>query len=117
MVKFSDLFFSKSQGGSARRYLSLFRRHLDTLLTSVFVSTTLDGVTSFFSCQQRKKCIHLYSSITAKTVGEISLCDGGKLEESERYNHSFVVFYVLESNRSAFVRDLLRNKSQFVGQL
>ena len=37
------------------------------------------------------------NSVTIKTVGGISLCDGGKLEESERYNYFFVVFYVLES--------------------
>ena len=35
-------------------------------------------------------------SIIVKTVGRISLCDGGKLEESEGYNYFFVVFYVLE---------------------
>ena len=57
MVKFNDLFCNKSLGRSARRYLAPFRRYLDTLLTSVFVSTTLDGVTSFFSCQQRKICM------------------------------------------------------------
>ena len=34
--------------------------------------------------------------VNIKTVGRISLCDGGKLEESEGYNYFFVVFYVLE---------------------
>ena len=62
MVKFSDLFGNKSLGGSARRYLAPLRRHFDTLLTSVFVSTTLDGVTSLFSRQQRKKCIYFIVS-------------------------------------------------------
>ena len=47
MVKPSDLLCNKSLGGSARCYLALFRRHFDTLLTSIFVSTTLDCVTSF----------------------------------------------------------------------
>ena len=36
-------------------------------------------------------------SVTVKTVGEISLFDGRKVEESEGYNYFFVVFYVLES--------------------
>ena len=34
--------------------------------------------------------------ITVKTVAGISLFDGKKLEESEGYSYSFVVFYVLE---------------------
>ena len=69
---------------------------LVTLLTSVFVATTLDGVTSFFSSQQRKKCMQT-SALQSKLVGGISLCDGGKLEESEDYNYFIVVFYVFES--------------------
>ena len=48
MVKHSDLFCNKSLGGSARRYLAPFRRHVDAFLTSVIFSTALDGVTSFF---------------------------------------------------------------------
>ena len=36
-------------GGSARRYMAPFWRHFDTLLTSVCISTTLDGETSVFS--------------------------------------------------------------------
>ena len=44
------------------------------------------SVTSFFLSQQLKT-----------SVGGISLCDGGKLEESEGYNYFFIVFYVLES--------------------
>ena len=95
MVKLGDLFCNKSLGGSARRYLAPFRRHADSLLTSVIVSTALDGVTSFFSRQQRKKCM-LNNSVTVKTVGGISLCDGGQFEESEGYNYFYVVFYVLE---------------------
>ena len=95
MVKFSDLFCNKSLGGTARRFLAPFRRHFDTSL-EVFVSLTLDGVTLFFSCQQRKKCM-LTNSVTVKTVGWVSLCDDGQLEESEGCNYFFVVFYVLES--------------------
>ena len=87
----------------------------DILLASVFVATTLDGVTSFFLSQQRKKC--MLTAALVNTVGGISLCDDEKLEESEGYNYFFVIFYVLELNRSALVRDLLSNKSQFVDQL
>ena len=54
MEKEIDLFSNKSLGGSARRYLGPFRRQFDTLWTSVFIGTTLDGLTSFFSSQQRK---------------------------------------------------------------
>ena len=85
----------KSLGGSAQRYLAPFQRHFYTLLTFVFISTTLDGVMSFFSRQQRKK--YMQTSALVKTVGGISLCDGGKLDETEGYNHFFVVFYVFES--------------------
>ena len=41
--------------------------------------------------------MHVNISVTVKTVGAISLFDGGKLEESEKYNYFFEVFYVLES--------------------
>ena len=41
--------------------------------------------------------MHVNISITVKTVGRISLCDGRKLEKSEGYNYFFVVFYVIES--------------------
>ena len=96
-VKFSDLFCNKSLGGSARRYLVLFRHHFDTLLTSVFISTTTDGVTSFFSRQQCKLCMYVIVSVLVNTVGGICLFDGRKLEESEGYNYCFIAFYVLES--------------------
>ena len=66
-----------------------FRRHFDILLTSVFVVTTLDGLTLFFSRQQCKKCM--------ETVCGISLRNGGKLEESEGYNYFFTAFCVLQS--------------------
>ena len=38
--------------------------------------------------------MHVNVSVTVKTVDEISLFDGEKLEESEGYNYFFVVFYV-----------------------
>ena len=95
MVKLSDLLCNKSLGGSARRYLAPFRCHFVTLLRSVFVSTTLDGVTSFSHVNNvRNACKRQRYS---QTVGEISVFDGGKFEESEGYNSLFVVFYVLES--------------------
>ena len=43
--------------------------------------------------------MHVNISITVKTVGGISLYDGGKLGESEGYNYFFVVFHVLESKQ------------------
>ena len=94
MEKTSDLFCNKYLGGSVRRYLAPFQRHFDT---AVFVATTYGGLKSFFSGQQRKNACNI--SVTVKTVGGISLCDGGKLpkKESEGYNYCFVVFYVLES--------------------
>ena len=57
-------------------------------------------------CQDVRRCnvvffheseMHLNISVTVKTVGGISSCDGGNLEESEGYNYFFVVFYVLKS--------------------
>ena len=59
-----------------RRYLAPFRRHFDTLLTSVLVSTTLDCVTRFFSRVKdvRNTCKRQRYS---QTFGMISLCDGG----------------------------------------
>ena len=38
--------------------------------------------------------MHVNNSVIVKTVGGISLCDGGMLEESGGYNYFFVVFYV-----------------------
>ena len=57
--------------------------------------------------------MHVKVSVAVKTVGGISVFDGGKLEESEGNNYFFVVFY----DRSALVRDLLSTNSPFVGQL
>ena len=56
----------------------------------------LHGVTSFFFSQQPKNtCINI--SVTVKTIGRISLCDGGKLQGYEGHNYFSVVFNVLES--------------------
>ena len=52
---------------------------------------TLDGVTPFSRIKTYE--IHLNACITVKIVGGISLCYGGKLEESEGSNclfHRFV---------------------------
>ena len=54
----------------------------DSLLTSVFVFTMLDGVMFFLSCQQLKKCM-VNIRVTVKTIGWIFLFDGEKLEEPE----------------------------------
>ena len=51
----------------------------------VIVSTALDGITSFFSVNNVR--MHVNNSVTVKTVGRISLGDGGQLEESEGYNY------------------------------
>ena len=56
---------------------------------------TLDGVTSFPRIKTYE--IHVNAYITVKIVGGISLCNGGKLEESEGSNCFFNIFYVLES--------------------
>ena len=45
-------------------------------------------------------CLSFYfvnACITVKIVGGISLCNGGKLEESEGSNYFYIVFCVLES--------------------
>ena len=89
-----DLFCNKSLGGSTRRYLASFQRHFDTLLMSVFVSMTFDGVTWFSSTTTLE--MHVNISVTVKTVGGISLFAGRKLGESEGYNYFFVIYYLLE---------------------
>ena len=38
--------------------------------------------------------MHVNNSVTVKTVGVISLCDGEQLEEFEGYNYFSVVFCV-----------------------
>ena len=66
----------------------------------------------FFRHSIRNTC----KCITVKIVGGISFCNGGKLEESEGSN-CFFSFLCVRINRSALVRELLSNKSLFVGQL
>ena len=83
MVKFNDLFCNKSLGRSARRYLAPFRRYFDILLTSVFISTTLDGVTSFFLMSTTEE-MHVNVSVIVKTVSGISLFDGGKKKDKRK---------------------------------
>ena len=62
------------------------------LVTSIFISMTLDGVTSFSRIKNvRNTCI---TCITVKIVDGISLCNGGKLAESERSNSFFHRFFV-----------------------
>ena len=83
------------RGNTDEGGLDYKRRHFYTLLTSVFVCTTLDAVTSLSSRQQCKNaCKH---SVTVKTVCGISLSDGRKLEESEGYNFlSLVIWSTLQ---------------------
>ena len=61
--------------------------------------------------------MHVNNSVTVKTVGGISLCDGGQFEESEGYHYFYVVFLCVRIEIDQLVRDLLSNKSLFVGQL
>ena len=56
---------------------------------------TLDGVTSFLALKTYEILVN--ACITVKIVGGISLCNGGKLEESEGSNYFYIVFCVLES--------------------
>ena len=60
--------------------------------------------------------MHVYISITVKTLGVISFCDGGKLGKNLKGTITFSSFSILES-KSALVCDMLSYKSQFVGQL
>ena len=65
------------------------------LVTSIFISTTLDGVKSFSRIKNiRNTCKRLYYS---QNCWRISLCNDGKLEESEGSNCFFHRFCVLES--------------------
>ena len=114
MVKSSDILRDKSLGGLAWRYLAPFGHHVDFLVTSVFISMTLDGVLLFSRIKTYE--IHVNASITVKVVGGISSCNGRKLEKSEGYNCFFVVSCVLESNRFLLTSDLLPNISLVVGQ-
>ena len=68
---------------------SAIRSNFDFLMTSIFISMTLDGVTSFSRIKTYE--IHVNASIIVKYVGGISSCNGGKLEKSEGYYCFFVV--------------------------
>ena len=77
------------------------------MFPSVFVSTILNGVTSFFSRQQRKSKL-LAGFLYAMAESWKNLKD----------TTIFLLFSTcLNRKRSALVHDLLSNKSQFVGQL
>ena len=55
---------------------------------------TLDGVTSFSRIKNVRNTVN--ACITVKIIGGISLCNGGKLEESEGSNcffHRFFFFF------------------------
>ena len=59
--------------------------------------------------------MHVNNSVTVKTVGRISLCDGDSwknLKDTITFSSFSMCSY---RNRSALVHDLLSNKSQFVG--
>ena len=58
--------------------------------------------------------MHVNVSVTVKTVGGISLFDGGKLEESEGYNYFFLRRFLCVRIE---IDHLSSNKSQFVSQL
>ena len=59
--------------------LSPFQRHFAFLLTPVFVNSRRNVVFLESTTSQ----MHVNISVTVKTVGGFSLCNGGKLEESE----------------------------------
>ena len=67
MVKSSDILRDKSLGGLACRYLAPFGRHFDFFVTSIFISMTLDGVTSFSRIKTYE--IHANASITKLLAG------------------------------------------------
>ena len=54
------------------------------LVTLVFISMTLDDVTSLYLISKTYE-IHANASITVKVFGEISSCDDRKMGKSERY--------------------------------
>ena len=78
-----------------RRYLAPFRRHLDTLLTSVRFHDVRRCNVIFLTSTTSE--MHVNVSVTVKTVGGIFVFAGGKFEDSEGYNSFFAVFYVLEA--------------------
>ena len=87
------LFCNKITG---RKHATLFPAVVAGFMTQVFVSLTLDCVTSFSRIKKRSKCMQtpvLRSNILAGFLQ----CNGGMLEETEGYNFSFIVSCVLES--------------------
>ena len=54
---------------------------------------------------------------TVQLLAGILQSNGGKLEEAEDFKYVFVVYGVLDQNRSAQVHELLSNNSLFVRQL
>ena len=80
-------------------------------MTSV---VALDGETSFL---RLKDAIFINLCDTRQLFAGFLQCNGGKLEEAEVFKCVFVVYSVLNWNRSALVRALLSSKSLFVGQL
>ena len=95
MSKLGAVAHNKSLGGSALRYLVPFRRRFDTADVSLRCHNFKRPNVIFL--EPTTKETHENISVTVKTVGGISLCDGGKLKESEGYNYFFVVFCVLKS--------------------
>ena len=50
--------------------------------------------------------MHVNISVTVKTIGGISLCDGGKLEDSEGYNYFFIIFLCVRIEIDQLLRAL-----------
>ena len=66
---------------------------------------------------ERRK-IHVNVCETVECLAGFLNYNDGKLEEAEDFKYVFFsLFVVANRNRSALVRDLLCNNSQFVGQL
>ena len=61
--------------------------------------------------------MHVNVCDTVQLFAGFLQCNGRKLEEAEDFKCVFVVYCVLESNRSALVHELLSNSPLFVGQL
>ena len=87
MENCSELFCNKS----LHAYLDVI---LMCLVTSSFISTTLDGVTFSRVKNSRNTCKCLYHT---QTSWRDFLCNGGKLETSEEYTCLLDVSSVLES--------------------
>ena len=75
----------------------------------------LDGVMSFYAWKTLQ--IHVSRCNTVQLLAGIIKCNGRKLEETEDFKWVFVLYCVLEMNRSALVCELLSNNLRFVSQL